>query len=487
MMKLRNFNKFLIGLVVISGGLTGTVLSNSNIHSGLAVKNQTTSDISWNITEDGLISPADKSKVSGAIEIPSVWDGKPVTGIANSAFEKCKSLKTIDIPSGVTSSGVYAFRHCSSLVSVTFAEGSQLTSIAIGAFFDCSSLKTINIPNSVTSIGYNAFWDCSSLTSINIPNSVTFISSYTFKGCSSLISINIPSSVTSIGDGAFNWCSSLASINIPNSVTRIGTNAFRDCSSLKEINISENNFYQKIPTMEDGKEIGAYVIAKGQDLSTSAIAGCLAYGKINIELPSGKSSITDNAFMGSNITEVSFSKNIISIGHNVFSNCMFLTTINIPDTILNIGASAFTVDPNLKSIYLNWTGAALDDIIYKINNPEQVVIPNWACIFADLSNDNSIGTHLINKENANVYLPSGIDQATIQKYKDNFVGLKEDKRRQLLIGVGLDPATTHWIYNSNSNSKLPLILGLTFGFIILIGIGSYLGYRYYKHCKNSKK
>ena len=36
-MRLRNLNKFLIGLAVISGGLTGTVLSNSNIHSSLVI------------------------------------------------------------------------------------------------------------------------------------------------------------------------------------------------------------------------------------------------------------------------------------------------------------------------------------------------------------------------------------------------------------------------------------------------------------------
>jgi len=104
--------------------------------------------------------------------------------------------------------------------------GLPVTSIGDNAFSDCTSLTNITIPGSVTSIGDNAFSSCFSLTSITIPGSVTSIGDYAFGNCSSLTSIAIPDSMTSIGDNAFSNCSSLTSIIIPSSVTYIGRDAF---------------------------------------------------------------------------------------------------------------------------------------------------------------------------------------------------------------------------------------------------------------------
>ena len=97
------------------------------------------------------------------------------------------------------------------------------------AFYDCSRLKSVVIPSSVTSIGERAFYGCSKLTSVEIPSSVTSIGEYAFCGCSKLTSVEIPSSVTSIGSYAFYGCSSLASVEIPSSVTSIGSYAFEKC------------------------------------------------------------------------------------------------------------------------------------------------------------------------------------------------------------------------------------------------------------------
>ena len=213
------------------------------------------------------------------IVIPSVYNGKPVTSIADEAFSYSGLLTRITIPNSVTSIGMYAFQYCNRLTSITipdsvtsienfallgcksltsvtihngvtiignrmFAGCTSLTSVTIPdsvttigdvAFGGCTSLASITIPHSVTSIGSQAFSNCTSLTSITIPNSIKSIGDYTFNGCTSLISITIPDSIKSIGNLAFSNCISLTSITIPNSVKSIGISAFSDCTSLKNV------------------------------------------------------------------------------------------------------------------------------------------------------------------------------------------------------------------------------------------------------------
>ena len=119
-------------------------------------------------------STAVSRSTMGAIAIPSLLGGKPVTSIGDSAFDWCNGLTSVTIPDSVTSIGDEAFSRCSGLESVT-------------------------IPGSVTSIGRYAFSGCSGLTSVTIPDSVTSIGGEAFSRCSGLESGTIPGSVTSIG------------------------------------------------------------------------------------------------------------------------------------------------------------------------------------------------------------------------------------------------------------------------------------------------
>ena len=124
------------------------------------------------------------SELSGAISIPN-----GVKKIPECAFYYCNQITSVEIPASVISIADYAFEGCSSLVSVTFAEGSQLISIGDYAFNGCKQLASIVIPTSVTSIGDAAFQICSSLVSIEIPASIIYIGPYAFNGCKSLVSV----------------------------------------------------------------------------------------------------------------------------------------------------------------------------------------------------------------------------------------------------------------------------------------------------------
>lgn len=99
------------------------------------------------------------------------------------------------------------------------------------------SIKSIEIPSGTTSIGKYAFSYCP-LSSITIPDSVTNIDEQAFN-FTNLRSVNIPSGVTSIGTRAFNGCYYLRNVNVPSGVTSIGMYAFAGIGS----NIVSDPYY----------------------------------------------------------------------------------------------------------------------------------------------------------------------------------------------------------------------------------------------------
>src|SRR5450759_4224516 len=100
----------------------------------------------------------------GAVTIPGMLGGYPVTSIGDSAFNSTQGhlLTSVIIPNSVTSIGNYAFAGCRGVTSVTIP--SSVTSIGNYAFTGCTGLTSVTIADSVTSIGNVPFLGCSSMT-----------------------------------------------------------------------------------------------------------------------------------------------------------------------------------------------------------------------------------------------------------------------------------------------------------------------------------
>ncbi len=192
------------------------------------------------------------------VVIPSTYNSKSVTVIADEAFKNAKNLKTITIPKSVTHVESTAFTDCS-IVTATIPTSaisaiinSKLetvninggTSIYEEAFYNCTSLKSISLPDSILIIGEKAFYGCKNLKNIDMGDGVTIIEASAFYNCTSLTSITISKNVTSIGSSAFRGCTGLQSIVIPNNVTTIKTYAFKDCSNLKIVTFKETVGWQ---------------------------------------------------------------------------------------------------------------------------------------------------------------------------------------------------------------------------------------------------
>ncbi|MGD0056899.1 MAG: leucine-rich repeat protein, partial [Methanomassiliicoccales archaeon] len=139
----------------------------------------------------------------GAVAIPGMIDGRPVTSIGDWAFYDCP-MTSVTIPGSVTSMGDSAFRECSAMTSLNI--GSGVISIGPYAFYEDSALASVTVPSSVTSIGEGAFASCTAMTSVTIGSGVTSIGPYAFYACTHLTSVTIPSSVTTIGAHAFQSC-----------------------------------------------------------------------------------------------------------------------------------------------------------------------------------------------------------------------------------------------------------------------------------------
>ena len=84
------------------------------------------------------------------VVIPAVYNGKPVVGIVDYAFENT-NITSVIIPDSVTDLGMGTFRLCDYLSTVKLP--SNITEIGPALFEDCESLKEIIVPTGVKTIG----------------------------------------------------------------------------------------------------------------------------------------------------------------------------------------------------------------------------------------------------------------------------------------------------------------------------------------------
>lgn len=108
-------------------------------------------------------------------------------------------------------------------------------------------------------------------------------------------------------------------------------------------------------------------------LSDNLFNNCLSLTIIN--LPSSLISISSNAFYNcSSLTTINLPNSVTSIGLSAFNGCLSLTTINLPDNLTSIGQTAFDSCQSLTTINLP---SSLTSIGYRaFNNCQQLTTIN---------------------------------------------------------------------------------------------------------------
>lgn len=166
------------------------------------------------VTEDGynyFINHLDEAvlfdgyfgKATKAI-VPEKINGYPVVTMMN-VFVDSSDVTEVVIPNGVKHL-LSTFMFCESLKSVNLPD--SLVSIN-GCAFCGPSIKSIEIPSGVSIIGYRDFQMCKSLEVVKLPDSIIKIDREAFEGCSAMKSITLPKSVAFISKAAFANCNKL--------------------------------------------------------------------------------------------------------------------------------------------------------------------------------------------------------------------------------------------------------------------------------------
>ena len=281
----------------------------------------------------------------------------------------------------VTSIGHDAFRNCTNVQYVNFANFTRVTEINDRAFFGCTNLSTFSFSSfqgnggaRVTTIGYEAFEGCTSLTQIDFPSSLTSLGQYAFYNCP-LSKIYVYTSTPPI---AYNYTfySSPSIYNtcrvyvpgpgdIPKYQAAGGWNNFTKYSATWPYDFYLNGIYYAITGTNTVAVAPSDWYQHHDYVGDVVIPATVTYNGVTYRV----TEIADEAFSqfqqvnlngsgdgalraSGTLTSVTIGSNVTRIGNMAFYGASGMTSITIPNNVTTIGNQAFIYCSGLKSVTL---------------------------------------------------------------------------------------------------------------------------------------
>lgn len=268
-----------------------------------------------------------------------------------------------------------------------------------------SMIRSIEIGSGVTSIGSYAFED-TNITSLTIPGSVTAIGDYGVKVNRYLAELTLQPGLKSIGKEAFSRSYRLTTLTIPGSVTSIGKNAFTNNQQLTTVNFDGT---QEQWNAAGGKNAGVpssatfhcvKVAASGKcgtgvkwSLASNGVLTITGTGKgimkdynpgkapwasktvTQVIIGEGVTHVGNYAFAEMDITRVTLPESLTSIGHHAFSFTP-ITSVTIPGSVTTIGVEVFWGCSELTSLTICDGVTAIESAFGKCTGLTELVLPD---------------------------------------------------------------------------------------------------------------
>lgn len=376
-----------------------------------------------------------------------------VTEIPRYAFYNC-SLHSVNIGNDVMTIGTRAFYDCDSLTQVTLGNGIKY--IGNDAFSGCGKLTNVYYTGDIAQwceiqfadqgsnpvlFSKNLYINNSPLTELIIPDGITEIKSYAFYNCSTLTQVTIGSDVESIGYSAFINCSAITSVySRATTAPTLSNNPFSN-TSFDLVFIPANSTESYIEKwgngytyIEEGSDtelsvhvetpggLAAAVIVAGStpakvtrlkvtgtlndddfgilktymtklySLDLSGITNTTLPDKafqdkatlIDIKLPDNLTAIPDYAFDACKFTSIDIPNSVVSIGNSAFYECTSLKEVSLSENLTSIGSKAFYGCSALGSITIPGSVVSIKDqgfsgcdVLKQVNIED---IGNWCAI-----------------------------------------------------------------------------------------------------------
>ncbi len=304
-----------------------------------------------------------------------------VGDIGDSAFEGCTALTTIDMEAvtgsvgsrafaatGLTAAfvgpnadylGEGVFAECNALANVTLPFVGESLDMSydgyIGWVFGCqnselpATLKYVTINGDMGgTIGMKAFTNCFYIEEVILEEGIDSISDRAFAGCTRLYYVSLPASLRTIARGCFDGCRRLYEIE-----NLSGQNIWDCADYVLEVRTTAGARAERISVGEYrfARYSGEwYLIDYNESATLIDIPELIGTGSVK------QVNIPRDFFRGNrNITAVTMTDDVISIGAGAFYGCSAMTKLKLSRYVDTIGNEAFYGCTSLYDVY--YTGS----------------------------------------------------------------------------------------------------------------------------------